>query len=105
MDLPALWREQQHAAFPAGALGLSIDGLPLVKLDATAGATLTASLRSDGIVRPITEVRRAELVRMRELASRALAELPLDGETRAYLGRLVALAEAVLAPGPASPPA
>jgi hypothetical protein len=86
-DLPALWREHQQATFPASCLSL-------VKLDASVGALLTASLRTDGVPRPLA--RREELVRGLELVRRALAEAALDDEGRRYFERLAELAEAVL---------
>ena len=95
-DLPALWREHQQETFPPSCLPLSIDGLPLVKLDASAGACLTASLRTDGVPRPLSPARRDELARGRELAARALVELALDPAGRAYFERLVLFADAVL---------
>ena len=96
MDVARLWSEHQQAPFPATALGIAVDGLPLVKLDATAGAALTASLRGDGVVRPLPESRRADLARMRDLAEKATAGLPLDETTRAYFTRLARLADIVL---------
>ena len=94
MDLPGLWRRHQEAAFPASCLPLSIEGLPLVKLDASVGAILTASLRTDGVPRPVG--RRDELVRGRDLVRRALAECALDDEGRAYFERLALLSDALL---------
>jgi hypothetical protein len=95
-DPAALWREQQEATFPASCLPLTLDGLKLVQLDAGAGAILTASLRTDGLVRPISEVKRDELRRHRERVARALVELPLDADGRAYFERLAFLCTHVL---------
>jgi hypothetical protein len=95
-DLPALWREHQHATFPSSCLALSVDGVPLVKVDASVGAALTASLRTDGVPRPLSPERREDLLRGRSLAVRALAEAGLDAAGRAYIERLAALADAVL---------
>lgn len=92
MDLPALWREHQHAMFPPSAIAVA----GLLQLDAEAGALLTASLRRDGLPRPLSAEKRAELSACRERIARALAGADLDAETRAYFGRLDALAEAVL---------
>jgi hypothetical protein len=68
-------------------------------VDASVGACLTASLRVDGRPRPLPPERRAELARGRDRAARAVRELPLDPEGKAYFERLVALADAVLATG------
>lgn len=95
-DPAALWRVQQEATFPAACLPLAIDGLKLVKLDAAAGAILTASLRTDGLVRPIPDSKRDELRRLRELIARALVELPLDAGGKAYFERLAFLSTHVL---------
>jgi hypothetical protein len=88
VDLPALWKEHQAAPFPASCLPLSLEGLKLVKIDAAVGAILTACLRTDGVVRPLDEERRRDLDRHRELISRLLRELSLDGEGKAYFARL-----------------
>jgi len=82
--------------FPPSAVGLSIDGRPLLRLDATAGAVLTASLRSDGIPRPLSAEQRTALEEGRALAQKAAAETVFDAETRGYFGRLAALAAEVL---------
>jgi hypothetical protein len=95
-DPAELWRAQQEATFPASCLPLAIDGVKLVKLDAAAGAILTASLRTDGLVRPIPEAKRDDLRRHRELIARALAELRLDADGRAYFERLAFLSTHVL---------
>jgi hypothetical protein len=87
-DLPALWKEHQSAPFPASCLPLSLDGLKLVKIDAAVGAILTACLRMDGVARPLDEELRRDLDRHRELISRLLRELSLDGEGKAYFARL-----------------
>jgi hypothetical protein len=93
--LPELWREHQHAAFPPTALGMSIDGLPLVKLDARLGAHLTASLRSDGLPRPLPPAKLEDLRQALALAARAVAELSLDAPTRLYFERLLALGDTI----------
>ena len=95
-DPAELWRTQQQATFPASCLPLSIDGLKLVKLDAAAGAILTASLRTDGVVRPIPDSKRDDLKNHRELIARALVEIPLDAAGRAYFERLAFLSTHVL---------
>ena len=94
--LAELWREQQQATFPASALGVAIDGLPLVKLDARLGALLTASLRSDGLPRALPPAKLEDLRAGLALAERALAELPLDAPTRAYFDRLVHLSKSLI---------
>jgi len=96
VDPAVLWRTQQEATFPASCLPLSIDGIRLVKLDAAAGAILTASLRTDGLVRQVPEAKRMDLRRHRELIARALVELPLDADGRAYFERLAFLSTHVL---------
>ena len=95
-DLPDLWRTHQNAPFPISCLPLLVDGTKLVKLDAAAGALLTASLRTDGVVRRPDDVKRRDLERYRDLILRALQECPLDPEGRAYFERLAALADHVL---------
>ncbi|HVR83165.1 MAG TPA: hypothetical protein VMU54_02565 [Planctomycetota bacterium] len=95
-DPAVLWRTQQEAAFPASCLPLSIDGVKLVKLDAAAGAILTASLRTDGLVRQVSDLKRDDLKRHRELIARVLVELPLDAEAKAYFERLAFLSTHVL---------
>ena len=97
VDLPELWRLHQNAPFPASCLALSVGGFKLVSLDAEVGSSLTASLRTDGIPRPLGTDRRASLTRGLDLVRRALAEAPLDAEARAYFGRLESLSLAVLA--------
>ena len=87
---------QQNAPFPASCLPLSIDGVRLLKLDAGAGAILTASLRTDGLVRPVGDAKRSDLDRHRGLILRALAELSLDEESKAYFERLSILSDHVL---------
>ena len=94
--LDELWRAQQNAPFPLSCLPLSIDGVKLVQIDAVAGAILTASLLTDGIVRAVDEKKRRDLERHRALIGRALREVPLDAEGRAYFERLDALAGQVL---------
>ena len=95
-DPAALWRTQQNETFPASCLPLSIDGVKLVKLDATAAAILTASLRTDGLVRPLDEARLTELRKQRLLIVKALAELSLDASGKAYFERLSSLCAYVL---------
>jgi hypothetical protein len=95
-DPAALWKTQQGATFPASCLPLAIDGVKLVKLDAAAGAILTAALRTDGIVRALPESKKDYLRKQRELILRALAELPLDPDGRAYFERLAFLRTHVL---------
>ena len=91
-----LWRLHQNAQFPPSCLPLSVEGVRLVKVDAAAGAILTASLRTDAVVRPVEPVKRAELERHRGLILKALQELPLDDEAKAYFERLAVLSERVL---------
>jgi hypothetical protein len=95
MDLAALWREQQLAPFPAGERDRQVDGESLLKLDAAVGAILTASLRRDGIPRPLDPARRADLASRLPLLETAAAGLPA-GEARRYAERLVILSRAVL---------
>jgi hypothetical protein len=96
IDPESVWREQQEATFPASCLPLTIDGLKLVKLDAAAGAILTSSLRTDGQVRHIPEAKRESLRNYRELVARALVEVPLDADGKAYFERLAFLCTQVL---------
>jgi hypothetical protein len=77
-------------------LGLSIDGLKLVRLDADVGAALTASLRTDGIPRKLPPARELALQTGLGLVRRALAEGTLDAEAREYFSRLEILSRAVL---------
>jgi len=95
-DLGDVWRAQQNAQFPTSCLALSIDGVRLVQLDAAAGAILTGSLRTDGVVRPLDEKKRRDLERHHALIARALRELVLDAESRAYFERLDVLADHLL---------
>jgi hypothetical protein len=95
-DPAELWKTQQNAPFPASCLPLSIDGTRLVKLDAAAGAILTAALRTDGVVRRLDETKRRDLERQRELILKALRDVALDAEGKAYFERLAALADVVL---------
>jgi len=95
-DLSELWKTQQNAPFPASCLPWSIDGVRLVKLDAAAGAILTASLRTDGVVRRVEGSKRGDLERHRELILKAIRDVTLDGEGKAYFERLATLADAVL---------
>jgi hypothetical protein len=97
MASPAdLWREHQNAQFPATCLPLSVDGVKLVKIDAVAGAILTASLRTDGVVRRIDDAKRRDLEHHRGLVLRALRDLTLDLEGKAYFERLALLSDRVL---------
>ena len=68
----------------------------LVKLDAGAGAILTSSLRTDGVARRIDVARRQELERQSVLIGKALRELPLDAEGKAYFERLLLLAKELI---------
>jgi hypothetical protein len=95
-DLAELWKVQQNAQFPASCLPLSLHGLRLVKLDAAAGAILTAALRTDGVVRRLDDAKRRDLERHRELILMALRELTLDAEGKAYFDRLAELSKHVL---------
>jgi hypothetical protein len=95
-NLAELWKTQQNATFPASCLPLSVDGVKLVKLDAGAGAILTASLRTDGVVRRPDDAKRRDLERQRGMILKALRELTLDADGKAYFERLAALADAVL---------
>jgi len=88
-DLPGLWREHQHATFPAAAL-------KFVAVDARLGALLTASLRSDGLPRALPPDKREALKAALDQAVDVLKQ-ELDVESRAYFERLVALGRAVLA--------
>ena len=91
-----LWRLQQNAQFPPSCLERSVDGVRLVKVDAVAGAILTASLRTDGMVRPINDARRRDLERHRILIGKALEDSALDADSRAYFQRLAILSDHVL---------
>jgi hypothetical protein len=95
-DLADLWRTHQNAPFPASCLPLSVDGLKLVKLDAAAGALLTASLRSDGQPRRLDDARLRDLERSRDLILKVLRDIPLDPDGKAYFERLAALSDYVL---------
>jgi hypothetical protein len=101
-SLPDLWREHQHAAFPASCIPRALGGTKLLALDASVGACLTASLRTDGVPRPLPPAKREELARGRDLAARAGEEADLDPEARAYFRRLADLADAVLGASPPS---
>ena len=94
-DFEDLWRLHQNATFPASCLPLSVEGVRLVKLDAVVGAILTASLRTDAVIRPVGPAKRADLERHQALILKAI-QLPLDDEARAYFERLSILSEAVL---------
>jgi hypothetical protein len=95
-ELADLWLFHQKAPFPASCLSLSVRGVPLVKIDAAAGALLTASLRTDGRVRRLDDRKLKDLRSSRELVLEALQNLPLDAEGRAYFERLSVLAAGVL---------
>ena len=88
-DPAELWRLHQNAQFPPSCLAL-------VKLDAAAGAILTASLRRDGVVRPLDDAKRRDLERHLALIRKALEDPGLDPEGRAYFERLAVLSEHVL---------
>jgi hypothetical protein len=94
--LAELWKAQQNATFPASCLPLSIDGVRLVKLDAVAGAILTGSFRTDGVARRVDGAKRQELERQSVLITKALREVPLDADGKAYFERLLVLAGEVL---------
>lgn len=96
MTLAELWRAHQNESFPASCLKTEIDGVRLLSLDASAGACLTASLRTDGVPRPLPPAKRETLARGRDLARRAVATLGLDAPSTAYFSRLADLADAVL---------
>jgi len=91
-----LWRVHQNAQFPPSCLAAAVDGVRLVKIDAVAGAILTASLRTDGVPRPLDDARRRDLERQLVLVRKALEDPALDAEGRAYFERLALLSEAVL---------
>jgi len=95
--LPLLWREHQGSPFPYSCLKLALSDVPLVKLDAEAGASLTASLRMDGVPRALPADRRASLFRCCGALEEALLRLDLDAEARGYFERVLTLAVAVLA--------
>lgn len=97
MDLPELWRLHQNTSFPPSALSRSQDGTRLVRIDAEVGASLTASLRSDGLPRLLTPLRRSSLEKGLELVRKVLLETDLDPDARAYFARLETLSLAVLA--------
>jgi hypothetical protein len=101
-SLAELWREHQHAAFPASCIPRVVEGTRLLALDAAVGASLTASLRSDGVPRPLPPGKREELARGRDLARRAAEEAELDHDARTYFRRLADLADAVLTASPPS---
>ena len=95
-DPAELWRVQQNAQFPPSCLARSVDGVRLVKLDAAAGAILTASLRTDGVVRRLDDAKRRDLERNVVLIRKALEDSDLDPEGRAYFERLAVLSDYVL---------
>ena len=86
-DLSTLWREHQHATFPAAAL-------KWVSIDARLGALLTASLKTDGLPRALPPASREEL--RRALAEAVAALDALDAGARGYFERLIVLGRAVL---------
>ena len=90
-----LWKTQQQAQFPSSCLALSVDGVKLVKIDAVAGAILTASLRTDGVLRRVDDAKRRELGRQIQLIAKVLRDVPLDPEGKAYFERLGSLADLV----------
>jgi hypothetical protein len=92
MDLVAEWKLHQEAGFPPSCLPISHEGAPLVRLDARAGALLTAALRRDGVPRPLPPVQVEELRDLTRSIGRALDALPLDAVGRAYFERLQRLA-------------
>jgi hypothetical protein len=96
MDVPAAWKEHQGERFPPGLLGRSLDGVPLVRIDAVAGAALTAGLGRDGIPRPLEPKRRASLESQLPLIDAVLADPALEGDGRRYFERLKGLAAALL---------
>ena len=98
-DPAELWRVHQNAQFPPSCLAQSVDGVRLVKIDAVAGAILTASLRTDGVARPLDESKRRDLERHLVLIRKALEDPALDAEGRAYFERLSALSDVVLKAG------
>ena len=95
-DSAEIWRVHQNAQFPPSCLARSVDGVRLVKIDAVAGAILTASLRTDGVARPLDDAKRRDLERQLVLIRKALEDPALDGEGRAYFDRLAVLSDVVL---------
>jgi len=95
-DSAELWRVHQNAQFPPSCLGRAVDGVRLVKIDAVAGAILTASLRTDGVPRPLEESKRRDLDRHLVLIRKALEDPGLEAEGRAYFERLALLSDEVL---------
>src|SRR3954470_24518416 len=95
-DPVELWRVHQNAQFPPSCLPLAVGGMKLVKLDAAAGAILTASLRTDGVVRPVDAARRQELQFYSALILEALGNPSLDADGKAYFSRLSVLSDHVL---------
>ena len=98
VDLPDLWREHQSATFPPRCMEQRIEGITLARLDALAGAILTACLRSDGIIRPLGDAQKEELLRYNLLVRRVLDGYPIDDEGRAYFERLHPLSGVVFGP-------
>ena len=95
-DPAELWRVHQNAQFPPSCLARSVDGVRLVKIDAAAGAILTASLRTDGVPRRLDDAKRGDLERHRGLIAKVLLDPGLDPDGRAYFERLAVLSEHVL---------
>ena len=91
-----LWRVHQSAQFPPSCLPRSVDGVRLVKIDAIVGAILTASLRTDGVPRAITESHRLDLSKYRGLVEKVRPDLSADAEGHAYFDRLAILIDLVL---------
>src|SRR6185295_10443292 len=95
-DAVELWRFHQNTQFPPSALPLAAGGVKLVKIDAVVGAILTASLRTDGVPRPIDDAKRRDLQFYGALIVEALGDLPLDEEAKGYFKRLGELSDHVL---------
>src|SRR5262245_9885592 len=91
-----LWRVHQNSQFPPSCLARSVDGVRLVKIDAVAGAILTASLRTDGVVRPVDEPKRLDLLKYRGLVEKVRLDPSQDAEGHDYFDRLAGLIDLVL---------
>ena len=52
-DLATTWREQQNAQFPYSCRNIQVLGTTLLQMDVKLGNILTASLKTDGVPRPI----------------------------------------------------
>ena len=96
VDSADFWRLHQSAQFPPSCLPLSVDGVRLVKIDAAAGAILTASLRTDGVPRPVAESKRLDLLKYRPLVEKVRHDLSIDADGRTYFDRLAILMDLVL---------